>query len=419
MRRLVLPWSSIGWFAAGRRTLRLMGQGRGLVGPAFVLGYLIATYGTVHGVLPRYLSAELNLYIAQPLMWGGLAMLSYALWRGLPDRPELSRWLVGLAVLAGLFQVSILLIAGMLYGFGHSPYAREAFSVVKNGFYLGTLLLGLELSRSYLLHAWGLSRRLGVPFVALLFAALAVPVGQLSLLGQTGSVLELTGASLLPAGSESLLATFLAALGGPGPALVYRAVLATFEWFSPILPALEWGVKALVGTMGPIMAMLIVRGMYFRSAAHSKEGKEENGVSSLRLTAAGFLVALIWLNAGLLGIRPAVVTGVSMEPSLRMGDIAFTREVPPETLQLGEVIRYRSGNTVIMHRIIEIAPGTGGPIFVTRGGNNDAADRPVPGKRIEGRVVFSRPKLGWIRIYLHELVDLVTHDRTAFPAESK
>jgi signal peptidase len=370
-----------------------------------VFGYLAVAYWLVYWMMPGRLGPDLNFYIVQPLIWGGLAGLGHVLWRRLPETPPLRRSLVVLALLAGAFQISLLVIAGMLYGFGHSPLAGQSLNVAKNAVYFSTLLLGLEMARAYLLHAWGrVSPILGFAAIALLFAAVSVPPAQFGLLDETERAFRITGTTLLPGLSESVMATFLASIGGPLPAFAYRFVLYAFEWFSPVLPSLQWTVTAFVGTLGPVLAMLIVRDSYFGARAAEGENEEgHQGISPMWMLAAALGVGMIWFNTGLLGVQPALVSGVSMEPSYAVGDIVITREVDINSLQVGDVIRYRSASgRSIFHRITEVTGGGGARVFITRGDNNNVDDPPVIASQIDGRVVLKIPKLGWLPIRLNE-----------------
>ena len=118
------------------------------------------------------------------------------------------------------------------------------------------------------------------------------------------------------------------------------------------------------------------------------------------------MVGVIWLNTGLLGVRPALVSGVSMEPNLGLGDIVLTRPVDPASLRAGDVIRFRSADISIVHRIVAVKATPAGLLFQTQGDNNNFADPPVPAADIEGKVMLRLPKLGLLpialRTWLHE-----------------
>ncbi|MCJ7810990.1 MAG: hypothetical protein MUP62_02155, partial [Dehalococcoidia bacterium] len=82
-------------------------------------------YYLVNIRLPRVQSAAVSVYLAQPVTWASFAVLAYLGWRfGLRDRPRFRIGLTAMAALTGGFQVALFLLAGLVFGFGQTPYSR-------------------------------------------------------------------------------------------------------------------------------------------------------------------------------------------------------------------------------------------------------------------------------------------------------
>ena len=90
-----------------------------------------------------------------------------------------------------------------------------------------------------------------------------------------------------------------------------------------------------------------------------------------------------------------------------VGDVAITRQVPAGEIEVGDVIRFRDGKYSTVHRVVEIQNETGGITFITRGDTNDRNDEPVPARDLEGKVVLTVPKIGWVSIGVRELIGLI------------
>jgi signal peptidase len=366
-----------------------------------VLAWLVGVYLLVNLRLPHVLPAGANVYFGQPLAWLSLANLAYLGWRyGLGERPATDRRVIGMALLVGALQVALFVFAGLALGFGASPYSHYPLALMGNLFFMGTMLVGMEIGRAYLVV---LLKRgspvLAVAGVALLFACFSIPLGRYAATTDPPSFFEFAGETLLPAISQSLLATFLALAGGPAASIAYRIVPELFEWLSPILPNLSWTVSAFVGTMAPALGLLFVQRQlqwgYFPSGQReSREGESGNSW----ILVAVVTVSLLWFNTGLFGIRPNLVSGGSMSPALNPGDIVILRPVEPENIRVGDIIRVVQAGTPILHRVIEIRDGEGGRRFVTQGDANNVADEPVGEDQIDGRVVLVIPKIGWLAI---------------------
>jgi signal peptidase len=413
-------------------------------GWALVIGWLLLLFYVINYLLPRVPSADAQIYVLQPLLWSSLGGLAFWSWRREMRGAVFpaDRWLLLVAVMVGAFQIALLVLAGVLAGFGNSPYAHHIHLMALNMWFVGTRLVGLELARWYLVVALG--RRsifLGVGVAWLLLSLIAVPAASFDQLGQAETAFRLTGRTLLPTAGENLLATYLVLVGGPLASIAYRGSLAAFEWLSPILPNLEWAGIAFLGTVAPVLGLLIVRdSIQWRAARESEDSfvlhrvvktdrdageaasisrgempwravpKVKRVVEGLFSGTTWILVAvvavsLLWFNTGLLGVRPTLVAGVSMEPTLETGDVVITRKIPTEDIKVGDIIHYRSENGSVLHRVVDIQTGTRGLVFVTRGDNNNVNDDPVLASQVEGEVVVTIPKIGWVAIGAKKLIN--------------
>jgi signal peptidase len=377
---------------------------------ALLLVALATVYLVVNSRLPGLLRPELSVYLAQPLAWVALGAVAFYGWRFTLSRaPRATAPLMGLAGLIGLTQVSLLAIAGLIFGFGYSPYARGLPEILGNLFFVGSALVGVELARAYLVIV--LSRgnpALAVGSVSLLMALISIPLGQLTAATSPGEFFEFAGGSFLPELAVSLLASLLALRGGPWVSLAYRGLPLAFEWLSPILPNLSWPLVGLVWTLGPTLGAMVIRdrlGFPSRSMASRRAGNE--GMSDSWLLVALFAVIIIWLNTGLFGIQPTLVSGPSMLPTLHAGDIVVTRDVPIGEIEVGDIVRFRSGGSHIIHRVVEIDRSEGGSRITTKGDANNTADPPIGEGQLAGKVILTLPKLGWLGIGLRRVLELL------------
>lgn len=134
-----------------------------------------------------------------------------------------------------------------------------------------------------------------------------------------------------------------------------------------------------------------------------------------------FYGALIVLVLGVLLIKsggngaPVSIAGfsihnvltASMQDEIPQGSLVLTRQVDPDTLQIGDDITYmRDENTTITHRIVGIIEDyadTGQRAFETQGIMNREADsQPVPAANVVGKVIFHNHVLGEIMSFLNQ-----------------
>lgn len=86
-----------------------------------------------------------------------------------------------------------------------------------------------------------------------------------------------------------------------------------------------------------------------------------------------------------LGIKTFVILSGSMEPNLKIGDIAIVEECKQEDLKVDDIISFREGQVIVTHRIIEIRNTDTEVKYITKGDNNNTEDtNPVVFENIEG-----------------------------------
>jgi signal peptidase len=369
------------------------------------VGFYLANYRW-----PGLISGESNIYLAQPVMWTSVAILAYLGWRfGLEDRPRLDKRLVMTAILVGLFQIALFLIAGLVFGFGYSPYGHRILVLMGNMLFVGSMLVGVEISRAYLLAVFSqASPTVGLLVTSYLFWFLSISTSKFTSVIDVPALLRVSGETFLPVGAENLLASFLALIGGPMASIAYRGVLQAFEWLAPILPNPHWTITAFIGTMAPVIGMLMVRSQFLADPMDAEDARSQGFQSTTAWILVGVTaVSLVWFNTGLFGVLPTLVSGVSMEPALYAGDVVITRDVPAEDVEVGDIVRFRMGNSYIIHRVVEIEASGSGHYFVTKGDANNVLDDPLLESQIEGKVILTVPKIGWVSIGARRLIEWI------------
>jgi hypothetical protein len=81
------------------------------------------------------------------------------------------------------------------------------------------------------------------------------------------------------------------------------------------------------------------------------------------------------------------VAGSSMRPTIVAGDVITVRGVDPAELRVGDIVAFRRGNSLCVHRIIDLARSPGGLlVFRTAGDGNPGDDGIQSGDALIGRV---------------------------------
>jgi signal peptidase len=368
---------------------------------------IAGVYAAANLGLSKAIGGFFGTHLVQPILWlilGGVVMLlpRYRTAAKLKDRAAI----IQLAFMIGFFQLVLLIVGGLFSNFGKSPYSFTPMGITTNFILVAAMLFGMEFSRAWLVN--NLSKKhtfLALAFVAIIYTVISIPLIQLTGIRPEVNSISFINSSLLPSLAESLLATFLALLGGPIPALIYRGILQAFWWFSPILPDLPWMFKGLIGTALPIVGLVVINSLYSPQTGRKRGRRAESGSITGWIITTVAAVAIIWFTVGLFPFQPALVGSGSMEPKMHAGDVVIVAKVPADNVELNDVIQFRvpEGATV-MHRVIEIQETEdGGKFFITKGDANDKPDsEPVIPENVVGKAVMTIPKVGWASVVVKQ-----------------
>jgi len=367
------------------------------------LAIIAGIYAAANLGLSKAIGGFFGTHLVQPIMWlilGGLILLlpRYRTAAKLKDRTSI----IQLALMVGFFQLVLLIVGGLFSSFGKSPYSFTPMGITTNLIFVAAMLFGMEFSRAWMVN--NLSKKhtfLALALVAVLYTVLSIPLTQLTGIKPEVESVSFINSSLLPSLAENLLATFLALLGGPIPALVYRGILQAFWWFSPILPDLPWMFKGLIGTALPIVGLVVINSLYSPRTGQKRGKRANSGSITGWIITTVAAVAIIWFAVGLFPFQPALVGSGSMEPKMYPGDVVIIAKVPADNVELNDVIQFRVLQEVtVMHRVIEIQETEdGGKLFITKGDANDKPDsEPVMPENVVGKAVMTIPKIGWASV---------------------
>ena len=376
-------------------------------------GMLAAVYLVINLLLPVVpINALIKTYLIQPLIWG-LFILAM---RFLPAnrtmaRGSLRRTSLQMALAIALLQISLYAIGGLFSGFGKNPSSFTPLGILENLFFVGTMLVAMEMSRAWLITRLGKRRNfLALASVTIIFTFMAIPWSQISSFHFQMQSINLVISAWVPLLAENLFASLLAMLAGARASLLYRGLLAAFWWFCPILPDLSWSLKGLIGAAVPILGMVTVSSYYSAQANRGKSRRraEKSSFPAGWIVTTLAAVVIAWFAVGVFPFQPSVIPTGSMMPVINPGDVVIVAKTAGSQVKLGDIIEYRNPkeNINIVHRVVEVRGEGDQKIFIAKGDNNNAPDvDPVPQQNVIGKVVFNVPKLGWISLVIKNILN--------------
>lgn len=388
-----------------------------------ILGFITSLYFIINLILPQYVGGVIGSYIIRPTLWILLAITVYLIskqeGKNIWDFNKARHWEIGrnpfeAALLIGGFQISLLVLAGIFFGFGESPYSFTPLGITTNILFVSSALIGIELTRAYFIKKGSLTRKnltfiLGI--VTIFFVTISITPTNYSylLFKDPLNSIRFIGETIIPLLAMNLFACYLAYLGGAKAAIGYMGTLQAFQWFSPVLPDLGWGIAALIGTLAPAIGFIIIQNSIQLTTPGNRKKRYKTKDPALSWTAiATISVVFVFFSTGFLGVQPTIIYSGSMKPTIDVGDIVIISKTPPEEIHIGDIVQYRTQNIPIVHRVHEIYNENNTIFFITKGDANDNPDsEPILSENIMGKVIFNIPKIGWLPIFFKYMISKI------------
>lgn len=366
-----------------------------------ILGIYSLQYTSIASSLDNFL---LN-YVYIPTIWIGTVLLVHFT-RNLKAEvqtrklKEIWQW----ALIFACIYIVIMIFAGIVFGFGKSPYDRSGYGLFMHIPGIFIPMIGREFARSYLVNSLRPKHKvIYVLFIIFLLTLTNMSFNRFT--GITNLILgfELLGSHLGPELANNIFATYLVYLGGPIASIVYLGFIQLVHFTTPYLPSLTWIISAMVGVLFPIFFIMILNSINNSMSMRVKEYHKDRPIGWILTSIISIII--IWFSLGVFSIYPSVIVTGSMEPMIKPGDIILVKRITDMEgvagLKIDDVIQFRRDDILISHRIVEIQNNDETLEFITKGDNNSSIDNQrVKPEDIKGRVDQVVPKVGLPTLFI-------------------
>lgn len=369
--------------------------------------YMIVLYILESTGVLTLAGSDMANYIVLPVVWGMPAVLIYYFLPRvhtagkLKYKSEVYIWAFNFGV--GYMVCNI--VGGVLQGFGKSPYSHSLSGMLSNLYMIGTVLIGKECIRAYIVQSYEKEKKLLLPFCILMTLINVRFSTFTSSMENIKDATQFIAQNLIPEFGTNILTAYLVLYGGPLASIIYRGVLEGFNWFSPILPDINWLAKGVIGILVPSFATLYLTNAYKIKLKKVKVCREKKENLVVNYIVIALSVSMIWFVVGVFPMYPSVIATGSMKPVIDPGDIVVVKKIVDEKqfdlLREGDIIQYERDGLLIVHRVKEIVKENNTVSYRTKGDNNTVEDGQLVGlNQVRGTVQYIIPKLGWPSLIL-------------------
>lgn len=362
---------------------------------------ILAIYVIIYKILiiPKYLQYEGIILSVFMIITSFLSiiLLGYRHEKNSIQRKEI-RFIIIYQIIVCFF---IMYGLGFILGFQNNAYSLSFIKIIKNIINPLIFIITSEIIRNVVIKGNKDKKSIIVIItILILLLDMLTSINSYNLSNFNGIFIFVT-TSLLPLITKHFMLSYVSYYTSIKECLLYRIVVDLYIYVVPIVSDLGNYLTSLIDVLYPYIIYTSINKVINRREPieHDFKNKRFDAVDVL-FTA--FIVFLVLIITGAMGIQIISIGSNSMSPSINKGD-AVILKLKNNDFKKNDVISfdYRGRNTV--HRIVSIENINGETIYHTKGDANNSSDNiEVKKDMIKGKVLFRIPYIGYPSIWIKE-----------------
>ncbi|MBR3210130.1 MAG: signal peptidase I [Bacilli bacterium] len=212
---------------------------------------------------------------------------------------------------------------------------------------------------------------------------------------------------VFPAISSNIMFSYITSKTGYKPLMLYSLVINLYPYLLPIVPNPSQYLVSVIDLLLPVFLGYSVY-KFFKKRENEKPVRDYHDqkkqiISLLPLMI--FVVILVYFTSGYFRLWAIVIASGSMTPEINKGDaVIIDKKFDFDSLNKGQIIAYKSGNIIVVHRIVKKEHIKDNYYYVTKGDSNESEDNLVITENmIIGTVDHKIPLIGLPKVWLNDL----------------
>lgn len=208
----------------------------------------------------------------------------------------------------------------------------------------------------------------------------------------------------LPLVSENILCSYLCMTTGYKPNVLYLLVIKLYRYIIPIVPNPSEYLYSIIFLLYPLIVYKHINNWFNKDRTKEVEIDKSNKwyeVISL-LVVSIIVVILVYFVSGYFKYYAVAIASGSMEDVLSKGDVVIV-DRKSNNYDIGDIIAYKYGGKIIVHRINKIIDSNDEYFVYTKGDANNNIDKyKITKDMIIGVVKFKIPFIGYPTVLINE-----------------
>lgn len=296
---------------------------------------------------------------------------------------------------------------GIIIGFLKNSYSLTPLSILNNIFAPTVIIICGELIRYVVISTNRDNKKVAI-VVSIVLALLDIAFQvRVSVNLTPEEIFRMTTLIVIPSIVKHAVMSYLTFTVGFKSCLAYRLIVDLSIYVLPVVPDLGDYLKSITLVALPFLIFIYTSRMineYNNGVEHTFQK------NTFKLIDIPFIIFFVVLACLISGLFPYYMIGVgsgSMSPSIDKGDAVIIHKTKEHSdLDEGEIIAFKRGKKMIVHRIVEIVEENGEIVYHTKGDFNNTDDRiDLTLDDIIGTVEFRIPKIAYPAIYISEFLE--------------
>lgn len=294
-------------------------------GATLIIILIIVIY-TILGI--TYLRPNVNdlyIYVINPIFWIILSVILLISLKKIYKR-NLKKEVIQYTITTILIYIIVLLISGSFVSFGHNPYSTTIKGLLTNAWIFGIIIVAKEIIRYKLIDNVYEKDKINIGIIIVIVFSMIELCTNIAWISEPANgyyIFKQIATIVLPIIIKNILFTYMATNSNFVPAIIYELTIKLFLWISPILPNIPWIMSAVIELSLPTILFLYIR--YIKNKKDIYKSKRDIIYLDPRSIIPTFVIIIlaIWFAIGIFPIKPVAIATGSMNPNLKVGDIAI------------------------------------------------------------------------------------------------
>lgn len=243
-----------------------------------------------------------------------------------------------------------------------------------------------------------------ISIIVFIFSDIGLSLGT-SIFSSAYDVFIFIALYLLPSISSNIVCTYVAKRVGYKPNVLWLLIINLYYYFVPMIPNVGEYIDSLILLLLPLILLLKMMKLSEIIDDLPLDRKYRTANWILLLIVTLITGTLVYFNSGFFRYYVVSVGSGSMHPAIDKGDaVIIEKDVNINKYKINDVVAYKYGNRMIVHRLKKIVKDEDDYYLYTKGDNNPDIDNyPVKKDMVVGKVKIRIKYLGLPAVWLNNL----------------